>query len=324
MQTEPDTEKTELLQQQQQQHHQIPKHTIELAARIAKLDTVVQATIDRVLTPESPECTEPITPQTPQPKSKKGKKTKTTTTPAPTTPTTPTNPFANTKSAEARKLDPDYAKSAKEYDHIALEGKLEEAYNMLTRIYYAKVQTETEKQNIAEVPAHHKTQQKNLIKLRRKTLSPTETADLQKRWDLSEHDMQRAQKISKADYVSVALINMFVSRAEIGQRKYGTNLDRKDLNAVDWDQHRLEELLDSALYTGKRLTYDYETTPGPHDPLIDPSEPAIKTWVSLNMPPLTDLEKKSKTKNEEDPSSPKSTGSATSSALKRATSCVVS
>lgn len=37
-------------------------------------------------------------------------------------------------------------------------------------------------------------------------------------------------------------------REEIGIKKYGTTMDRQDLNLVDWLQHAYEESLDKSLY----------------------------------------------------------------------------
>ena len=56
----------------------------------------------------------------------------------------------------------------------------------------------------------------------------------------------------KAQYSIVqAIIEKFLSRAEFGQRKYGTNLDRGDLAVGDWIQHAQEELMDGILYLEK-------------------------------------------------------------------------
>lgn len=47
------------------------------------------------------------------------------------------------------------------------------------------------------------------------------------------------------------------TRAEIGVRKYGTDMMRTDLDLLQWHQHHLEELLDAAVYT-QRIIYDLE------------------------------------------------------------------
>ena len=53
------------------------------------------------------------------------------------------------------------------------------------------------------------------------------------------------------DSVVTAVINSFKQRAEFGQKKYGTNLDRTDLNVLDWIQHAQEEHMDAILYLEK-------------------------------------------------------------------------
>ena len=51
-----------------------------------------------------------------------------------------------------------------------------------------------------------------------------------------------------------AVIQKFQQRAEFGQKKYGTNLDRKDLSVLDWIQHAQEEHMDAILYLEKLKT----------------------------------------------------------------------
>jgi hypothetical protein len=53
------------------------------------------------------------------------------------------------------------------------------------------------------------------------------------------------------DSVVTSIINKFKSRAEFGQKKYGTNLDRTDLSVLDWIQHAQEEHMDAILYLEK-------------------------------------------------------------------------
>ena len=53
------------------------------------------------------------------------------------------------------------------------------------------------------------------------------------------------------DSVVTSVINKFKQRSEFGQRKYGTNLDRKDLQFLDWVNHMQEELMDAILYLEK-------------------------------------------------------------------------
>jgi hypothetical protein len=55
----------------------------------------------------------------------------------------------------------------------------------------------------------------------------------------------------KYDSIVTAVIEKFQQRAEAGQKKYGTNLDRTDLSVSDWIQHTQEELMDAILYLEK-------------------------------------------------------------------------
>ena len=53
------------------------------------------------------------------------------------------------------------------------------------------------------------------------------------------------------DSVVTNVIEKFKQRSEIGQKKYGTNLDRKDLSMSEWIRHMQEELMDAILYLEK-------------------------------------------------------------------------
>lgn len=53
------------------------------------------------------------------------------------------------------------------------------------------------------------------------------------------------------DTVVKRVINKFISRSELGQKKYGTTLDRNDLSLKDWITHAQEELMDAILYLEK-------------------------------------------------------------------------
>lgn len=55
----------------------------------------------------------------------------------------------------------------------------------------------------------------------------------------------------KLDSVVTAVLESFKKRAAAGQQKYGTTLDRTDLNTLDWIQHTQEELMDATLYLEK-------------------------------------------------------------------------
>ena len=42
-------------------------------------------------------------------------------------------------------------------------------------------------------------------------------------------------------------------RSNVGIKKYGVTLDRKDLDLLDWLQHSYEEVLDTALYLKRAI-----------------------------------------------------------------------
>lgn len=55
----------------------------------------------------------------------------------------------------------------------------------------------------------------------------------------------------QADSIVAAVIKKFQERSDLGQKKYGTTLDRTDLKTLDWIQHAQEELMDRILYLEK-------------------------------------------------------------------------
>ena len=54
------------------------------------------------------------------------------------------------------------------------------------------------------------------------------------------------------------VLSKYCERAEAGLDKYGTTLEREDLNLLDWLNHLQEELMDATLYIEK-LKHEYET-----------------------------------------------------------------
>lgn len=52
----------------------------------------------------------------------------------------------------------------------------------------------------------------------------------------------------KEDSVVNSIISKFKQRSETGIKKYGTTLDRNDLNPEQWLNHLEEELMDAILY----------------------------------------------------------------------------
>ncbi len=57
--------------------------------------------------------------------------------------------------------------------------------------------------------------------------------------------------MEKCDSVVKSVIQKFISRSEVGRLKYGTTLDRTDLQVGDWITHAQEELMDGILYLEK-------------------------------------------------------------------------
>jgi hypothetical protein len=57
--------------------------------------------------------------------------------------------------------------------------------------------------------------------------------------------------MEKPDSIVAAVVQKFLQRSELGQKKYGTTLDREDLKPLDWIQHAQEELMDGILYLEK-------------------------------------------------------------------------
>jgi len=60
--------------------------------------------------------------------------------------------------------------------------------------------------------------------------------------------------IPKPDSIVETIIMKFSERAEFGKKKYGTDLDRIDLELIDYINHALEEHMDAILYLQKAKT----------------------------------------------------------------------
>ncbi len=62
--------------------------------------------------------------------------------------------------------------------------------------------------------------------------------------------------MEQVDSVVRAIVEKFLQRSAVGRAKYGTDLDRTDLNIIDWINHAQEEHMDAILYLEKlRRTY---------------------------------------------------------------------
>ena len=64
-------------------------------------------------------------------------------------------------------------------------------------------------------------------------------------------ETNKTRRINKTDSVVDSVIDQFVTRATFGKEKYGTDLDREDLNVLDWIKHAKEEHMDAILYLEK-------------------------------------------------------------------------
>jgi hypothetical protein len=53
------------------------------------------------------------------------------------------------------------------------------------------------------------------------------------------------------DSIVESVITKYKERANVGFTKYGTNLDRTDLNTKEWAEHLQQELMDAVLYLEK-------------------------------------------------------------------------
>ena len=50
------------------------------------------------------------------------------------------------------------------------------------------------------------------------------------------------------DRIVEQVVNKFNERSQMGITKYGSTLERNDLDVVDWMNHLQEELMDAILY----------------------------------------------------------------------------
>tara|TARA_Y100001970_G_scaffold246557_1_gene314602 strand:+ start:2170 stop:2451 length:282 start_codon:yes stop_codon:yes gene_type:complete len=57
--------------------------------------------------------------------------------------------------------------------------------------------------------------------------------------------------LQKNDTIVSSVIQKYLERSRIGKEKYGTTLDREDLDKIQWLVHLQEELMDATLYIEK-------------------------------------------------------------------------
>lgn len=66
--------------------------------------------------------------------------------------------------------------------------------------------------------------------------------------------MDNQNKPKKDKHVK-AVVKLFKERSKLGIAKYGTTLERQDLDLIDWLEHLQQELMDATLYV-ERLKHD--------------------------------------------------------------------
>jgi hypothetical protein len=57
--------------------------------------------------------------------------------------------------------------------------------------------------------------------------------------------------LEKLDSIVTSVIDQFAQRSAVGKKKYGTDLDRKDLTTLEWIEHAKQEAMDYVLYLEK-------------------------------------------------------------------------
>ncbi len=57
--------------------------------------------------------------------------------------------------------------------------------------------------------------------------------------------------LHELDSVVSSIIDQFTSRALMGKKKYGVDLDRTDLSLLEWIEHAKQEHMDAILYLEK-------------------------------------------------------------------------
>ena len=62
------------------------------------------------------------------------------------------------------------------------------------------------------------------------------------------YDDSNSRTVVKTDSIVDGVIDKLISRAVVGQKKYGVTLDRNDLSLSEWLTHLQEELMDAVNY----------------------------------------------------------------------------
>jgi hypothetical protein len=69
---------------------------------------------------------------------------------------------------------------------------------------------------------------------------------------------KETRSIKRVDSIVESVVDKFIERAEFGRQKYGTDLDRTDLDLEDYLEHALQEHMDAILYLTKALKLERE------------------------------------------------------------------
>lgn len=62
------------------------------------------------------------------------------------------------------------------------------------------------------------------------------------------YDDSNSRTVVKTDSIVDGVIDKLISRAVVGNKKYGVTLDRNDLSLSEWLTHLQEELMDAVNY----------------------------------------------------------------------------
>lgn len=62
---------------------------------------------------------------------------------------------------------------------------------------------------------------------------------------------ENTRQVLKTDSIVDSIVDKFIDRASMGKEKYGTDLDRQDLNILEWIEHAQQEMMDGILYLEK-------------------------------------------------------------------------
>ena len=64
-------------------------------------------------------------------------------------------------------------------------------------------------------------------------------------------DKKENSILEQSDTIVSSVVEKYLERSRVGKQKYGTTLDREDLDKIQWLVHLQEELMDATLYIEK-------------------------------------------------------------------------